>query len=216
MCLMLTRNLNGALRAQDLRQWEASPLTKGISNLKGRTLCVAGLGEIGLRCAAIGKAFGMKVIGIRRRGAGRGEAAEEADEIIGPDDRREAFAVSRVIMAVLPYTARTIHFISRPELDVMNGAFVLNAGRGSCIDTEALVEALRAGRVRGAGLDVFEQEPLPPENPLWGMPNVIVTPHYAGIHPGYNEEAFLVFLDNLRRYARGEPLRHVVDKNEGY
>jgi D-2-hydroxyacid dehydrogenase (NADP+) len=215
MCLMLTRNLHAAVREQDRRRWNKQSLIQGISNLKGRTLCVVGLGEIGRRCAAIGKAFGMEVIGIRRRGA-LGPAVEEADEILGPDDRLEAFARSRVIMAVLPHTARTVRFISRREMDVMEGAYLLNAGRGSCIDTDALVEALRTGKVRGAGLDVTEPEPLPPEHPLWGMPNAIITPHYSGNHPGYDTEAFAVFIDNLQRYVRGEPLRNVVDKIEGY
>ncbi len=215
MCLMLTRNLHAAVRAQDSHQWNMQPLIRGLSNLSGRTLCVVGLGEIGRRCAAIGKAFGMRVIGIRRRGA-LGPAVPEADEILGPDDRRDAFARSRVIMATLPHTERTIRFISRREMDVMKDVYLLNAGRGSCIDTDALVEALRAGKVRGCGLDVTEPEPLPPEHPLWDMPNVIITPHYSGIHPGYDNEAFAVFIDNLKRYVHGEPLCNVVDKNEGY
>jgi phosphoglycerate dehydrogenase-like enzyme len=98
----------------------------------------------------------------------------------------------------------------------MRGAYLLNAGRGGCIDTEALVEALRNGSVRAAGLDVTDPEPLPADHPLWGMPNVIITPHYAGDHPGYDREAFRVFLDNLGRYVRGEPLQNVVDKEAGY
>ena len=98
----------------------------------------------------------------------------------------------------------------------MNGAFLLNAGRGSSVDTDALVEALRSGKVRGAGLDVTDPEPLPPAHPLWAMENVVITPHYAGAHPGYGEEAFEIFLDNLGRRLRGEGLRNVVDRTAGY
>lgn len=119
-------------------------------------------------------------------------------------------------MAILPDTPATRHFVGREEMASMRGACLLNAGRGGCIDTEALVEALRNGSVRAAGLDVTDPEPLPADHPLWGMPNVIITPHYAGDHPGHDREAFQVFLDNLGRYVRGEPLRNVVDKEAGY
>ena len=98
----------------------------------------------------------------------------------------------------------------------MQGAFLLNAGRGSSVDTDALVEALKNGTVRGAGLDVTDPEPLPAGHPLWGMPNAVITPHYAGVHPGYAEEAFETFLANLDRWVRGEPLQNVVDKSLGY
>ncbi|HTP59689.1 MAG TPA: NAD(P)-dependent oxidoreductase, partial [Spirochaetia bacterium] len=123
---------------------------------------------------------------------------------------------SRVIMLLLPDTPDTRRFVGKEELDAMQGAFLLNAGRGSSIDTEALVGALRAGTVRGAGLDVTDPEPLPKGHPLWSMPNVVITPHYGGVHPGYEEEAFDVFLANLVRWVRGEPLENVVDKGAGY
>ncbi len=213
MCLMLTRNLHIAARRQHLHQWDRGPMTEGLSSLSGRTLCVAGLGEIGRQCAVIGRALGMRVIGIRRRSGG---AAEGVDEVVGPEDRVEAFRQSRVIMVLLPHTARTVGFISRREMNAMDGAYILNGGRGTSVDTAALVEALKSGKVRGAGLDVTDPEPLPENHPLWDMPNVIITPHYSGIHPGYGEEAFSVFLDNLRRYVSGEPLVNVVDKAEGY
>ena len=215
MCLSLTRNLHAALRAQDRREWNDQPLMRGLSNLSGRTLCIAGLGEIGRRCAAVGKALGMKVIGIRRRGAD-GPPVPEADEVVGPDGRREAFSRSRVIMLILPHTPETVRYVSRAELGVMRGAFLLNAGRGSAIDTDALMDALNAGNLRGAGLDVTDPEPLPRDHPLWSMHNVIITPHYSGNHPGYDAEAFAVFLENLTLYLMGKPLKNVVDKAEGY
>ena len=119
-------------------------------------------------------------------------------------------------MLVLPDTPETKGFVGSEELDAMHGALLLNAGRGASIVTDQLVLALRDGRVRGAGLDVTDPEPLPAGHPLWGMPNVIITPHYGGVHPGYDEEAFSVFCENLDRWTRGEPLLHVVDKTAGY
>jgi phosphoglycerate dehydrogenase-like enzyme len=95
-------------------------------------------------------------------------------------------------------------------------AYIVNIGRGGIIDEGALVKALQEGWIAGAGLDVFEEEPLPEDSPLWKQENVIITPHYAGATPHYDERAMAIFLDNLRRYKAGEPLRNVVDKKLGY
>jgi phosphoglycerate dehydrogenase-like enzyme len=119
-------------------------------------------------------------------------------------------------MLILPDTPETVRFVGKPEMDAMQGAFLLNAGRGPSVDTTELVVALRDGRVRGAGLDVTDPEPLPEGHPLWSAPNVVITPHYGGVHPGYNEEAFEVFCRNLERWARGQPLENVVDRAAGY
>lgn len=223
MGLALARNINRAILLQRERSWDKQAVLTGISTLAGKTACIVGLGSIGRRCAELARAFGMRVIGIRRqpepieadRGEGTGREAA-ADEIVGPADRLSAFARSRLIMVILPDTPATRHFIGREEMACMRGAYLLNAGRGRSIDTDALVEALRNGSVRAAGLDVTDPEPLPPDHALWGMPNVIITPHYAGDHPGYNSEAFRAFVDNLDRYVRGEPLLNVVDREAGY
>jgi phosphoglycerate dehydrogenase-like enzyme len=212
MALMLTRNLHLSLFAQTTGKWETARVSEGVGTLAGGTLCIAGLGVIGERCAELGRAFGMRVIGISRSARPR----PCAHEVVGPDRRREAFARSQLIMLVLPDTSETKGFVGSDELDEMHGALLLNAGRGASIVTDQLVLALRDGRVRGAGLDVTDPEPLPAGHPLWGMPNVIITPHYGGVHPGYDAEAFSVFCENLDRWTRGEPLLHVVDKAAGY
>jgi phosphoglycerate dehydrogenase-like enzyme len=212
MTLMLTRNLQKALPLQGQASWNSAPLSEGLSSLAGRTLCIAGLGVIGQRCAAVGRALGMHVIGIQRRP----RPLPAADEVVGPEARREAFARSRVIMVLLPDTPDARGCIGRKEMEAMQGAFVLNGGRGVSVDTGAMVDALRDGNVRAAGLDVTDPEPLPAAHPLWSMPNVIITPHYAGVHPGYAEEAFQAFISNIGRWLRGEPLQNIVDKARGY
>lgn len=212
MLLSLTRNLPLALDLQRRRRWDHEAGEAGHSILQGKTLCVAGLGEIGARCARIGRAFGMHVIGIRRDPSPH----PDADEVVGPADRRRAFAAADVVMAILPATAATKAFVGRGEFAAMRGTVFLNAGRGSTVDTDALVAALKSGAVRAAGLDVTDPEPLPRRNPLWRMPNVLITPHCSGSHAEYGERAARVFLDNLRRYVRGEPLESVVDKEAGY
>jgi D-2-hydroxyacid dehydrogenase (NADP+) len=212
MALTLTRNLHLSLRAQMSGTWETSRVSEGVGSLSGGTLCIAGLGVIGEHCAVLGQAFGMRVIGITRSARPRACAAE----VVGPANRRDAFARSQLIMLILPGTAETAGFVGREELDVMRGALLLNAGRGASIVTDELVPALQDGRVRGAGLDVTDPEPLPSGHPLWTLPNVIITPHYGGVHPAYDEEAFSVFCTNLERWTRGQPLEHVVDKSAGY
>jgi phosphoglycerate dehydrogenase-like enzyme len=219
MALMLTRNLKAAVIRQVEARWDES-LRDGLANLSGKTLCVVGMGNIGASCAAVGKALGMRVVGIRRNpSTGRPSALSagaQADIVVGPERRLEAFADARLIMMILPDTTETRAFVGKEELSVMKGAFLINGGRGHAIHTPALIDALRSGNVRGAGLDVTDPEPLPPSHPLWSAPNVIITPHYAGNHPGYDAEAFSVFLDNLGRWMRGEPLTNIVDRSKGY
>jgi D-2-hydroxyacid dehydrogenase (NADP+) len=212
MALMLSRNLHGSLRAQLRGTWDNAGVSRDVGGLAGGVLCVAGLGVIGAQCAAIGRLMGMRVIGISRHA--RRHAS--VDEMVGPEKRLEAFARSRLVMLLLPGTEETRGFVGKAELDAMKGAWLVNGGRGTAVVTDELVRALRDGRVRGAGLDVTDPEPLPDGHPLWALPNVIITPHYGGVHPGYDEEAFTVFCDNLQRWVGGEPLLHVVDKTTGY
>ena len=125
-----------------------------------------------------------------------------------PEQKAEMFAQCDVLMLTLPLTPRTVGFIGAREFALMKpGTLLFNIGRGRLIDTGALLQALHDGTLGGAGLDVTDPEPLPPDHPLWDEPNVIITPHYAGLHPGYAEHAAAVFLDNLRRYLAGEPLQ---------
>jgi D-2-hydroxyacid dehydrogenase (NADP+) len=213
LLLMLTRQLHRVVRQQAEHHWDGDPMRERLGLLAGGTMLILGPGTIGERTAAVARAFGMTVIGLRRRP----EPLPYLDETLSEADRDAALARADVIVNILPLTPATHHYLGAAEFARMKPtALVLNAGRGPTIDTEALMAALREGRIAGAGLDVTDPEPLPPEHPLWVMENVIIAPHYGGSHPGYEQHVAEVFLENLRRYVAGEPLTSVVDKESGY
>jgi phosphoglycerate dehydrogenase-like enzyme len=198
--LALSRGLPAWADAQRRRAWERHPLV----DLQGLVLAVVGLGPIGLEVARLGKALGMEVIGVRRRPRGDEPCQtwplERLDELLPRAD---------AVVLALPLAPETRGLFDAARLArIKPGGWLVNVGRGDVLDEPALVEALRSGRLGGAGLDVFHQEPLPPESPLWALPNVIVTPHNSGDTPGNLARAREIFLDNLGRYARGEPLRN--------
>lgn len=200
--LALSRDLPAWLDAQRRRAWEPHP----IAELSGLVLGVVGLGPIGLEVARLGAAFGMRVVGVRR--TPRGDEPCETWPLARLD---ELLALADALVLALPLTDDTRHLFEARRLARMKrGAWLVNVGRGALVDEPALVDALREGRLGGAGLDVFESEPLPPESPLWDMPNVIVTPHNSGDAPGNLVRATEIFLDNLGRLVRGEPLRNEV------
>lgn len=212
MLLMLSRSLHEAHRHKLAGRWQRPPAEQ-IGLLSGKTLCVVGLGVIGRTCAALGEAFAMEVIGVRRRP----QPTEHVSKVYGQDELAEALAQADVVMVILPGTARTDGLIGRNAIAAMKrGALLLNAGRGKTVDTDALVEALAEGRLGGAGLDVVDPEPLPQGHPLWQMPNVVITAHYSGMHPGYDRNVEDLFVANLRRFVNGQELEGVVDKQEGY
>nr|PZN29384.1 MAG: hypothetical protein DIU80_09430 [Chloroflexota bacterium] len=137
--------------------------------------------------------------------------------VAGPDRLRERLPHADVVVLTAPLTRETRGLIGEAELRAMRpSAYLINIGRGGTVDEPALVRALREGWIAGAALDVFAQEPLPEDSPLWEMEQVIITGHYAGMTPRYNERAMAILLDNLRRYRAGEELRNVVDKQAGY
>ncbi len=213
LLLAFARRLPQAVRAQAERQWKG-PGEAGVSELAGKTMLLVGTGAIGARAARLAAAFDIRVFGIRRNPE---ETLEGVAAMFAPDRLLELLPRSDFVILTVPLTAETSGMIGRRELRAMKpSAIIINIGRGGTIQEEALIEALQEGRIAGAGLDVFETEPLPADSPLWGMENVLITAHYAGITPHYNERAMSIFLDNLRRYVAGEPLRNVVDKQLGY
>lgn len=211
--LMFTRNLHLAAARQHQRWWDGSPYRDTLGTLRGKTLGILGLGAIGGRIAQIAATFGLQVIGSKRRPA----RVQGVSEVYGPEQLPQLLARTDFLVNILPLTEATRALLGRREFaQLPRGAFFLNVGRGATIDTNALVEALRSGQLAGAALDVTEPEPLPAAHELWTLPNVIITPHYAGAQPGYFQHAGELFVHNLRRYERGEPLLNVVDKEAGY
>lgn len=184
--------------------------------LHGATLGVIGLGAIGREVARIGRSFGMRVLAMRH-GARADEADADADELYPPERLHDLLARVDYAVIAAPATAATHHLIDAAALASMKpDAFLVNIARGSLVDEQALVAALESGRLGGAGLDVFEHEPLPPESPLWRLPNVILSPHVAGLTDQYSRRLTDLLLDNLAQFRAGQPLRNVVDPTRGY
>ena len=213
MLLMKTRCLDVALTENRERVWNHADYGGRVSLISGKTLGVLGVGAIGEHAARVGQAFGMRVFGLRRSG----QAAPAVERMFRPAQRREFFAACDVVMNTLPLTGDTRHFMGRAEFAALPaGAIVINFGRGATIDTSAMLGWLQGEAAGAALLDVTDPEPLPPSHPLWQQHNVFVTPHYGGARPDYDERADAVFLDNLGRFVRGEPLQNLVDSHAGY
>ena len=213
LILAFARGLNQALRMQQQHVWRRGERANVIE-LAGSTLLLVGVGAIGERTAQSASALGMRVYGVRRNPE---VPAEGVEVMFAPEQLIEVLPHADFVVLTVPLTRETRGMIGETELRAMKpGAYLINIGRGGTVQTAALVRALQEGWIAGAGLDVVDPEPLPPESPLWDMENVILTGHYSGMTPHYFERAFNIFLDNLQRYRDGQPLRNVVDKEIGY
>lgn len=205
--LMLARNFPHWWAAQGRREWK--PIRGGAvpRDLKGQTVLVVGLGTVGTTVARFCRVLGLHVIGVRR-----GTAPHEAvDETHALDALPRLLPRCDWVVLACPLTRETRGLINAGTLALLpRGARLVNVSRGGAVDEPALVEALRSGQLGGAYLDVFEREPLPPESPLWDLPNVIVSPHNAQASQGNDGRAMEIFLANLARWGRGEPLRNEV------
>lgn len=214
--LAFARNLPQAVRDQQTSSWSHSwsEASHDYLELAGKTLLLLGTGAIGARTAQLAAAFEMQVVGVRRNPE---RGLPHVERMVALSDLHAVLPEADFVVLTLPLTRDTQHLIGEAELRLLKpGAYLVNIGRGGLIDEPALVRALEAQQLAGAGLDVFETEPLPEASPLWSFPNVIVTPHVAGDTPHYDERALEIFIDNLRRYGASEPLTHVVDKELGY
>jgi len=200
MC-WFAKDLRRLLRNQDQRRWEPYD----VERLEGRTVGIIGYGGIGHAVASRATALGMHVLTYRRR-------SELADPSL-----EEVIAGSDYVVMCTPFTPATRRLMSRERIAAMKpGAVFINIGRGGTVDEEALVEALQHQRIRGAALDVFNTEPLPPDHPLWQLDNVLISPHTADHTADAHLRAMSFFLENLRRFRAGESLENVVDKVEQY
>ena len=182
--------------------------------LKGKTLGVIGVGTIGSEIAARASAFGMTVIAMRRR---VGAPVAGIDRIFGPEQLYQFLKQCHVLVIAAPLTPETLSLLGAAQfVQLPRGAIVINVGRAKIIDTGALIDALKSGHLGGAALDVFPEEPLPPNHPLWKAPNVILTPHTSGFRQGHWDEVIELFAENIERFQRGEPLKFRVDPDLGY
>lgn len=205
--LWVTQRMERFRDQQRRRQWRpANP-----ARLHGATLVVVGLGDIGRTIARAAAAFGMTVLGVSRTG----RPAPGVRRVYRTAALRRALAAADFAVLTLPLTRETRGLVDATALAALpRHAWLVNVGRGAVVDEDALVDALQAGRLAGAILDVFATEPLPPEHPLWGFEQVVVTPHISG--PSTPEEVVAIFNDNLRRYLARRPLRHEVRRARGY
>jgi phosphoglycerate dehydrogenase-like enzyme len=204
LILALARRLPEARDNQARRVWRGmiGDLAQREDELGGKTLVVVGLGAIGGRLARLAKAFDMRVIGVRRHLAA---GAGDADRVVGTADLPEVLPQADFVALACPLTPETENLIETGALARMKAsAFLINIARGRCVDEAALIAALQAGRIAGAALDVAVEEPMPPSSPLWGMPNVVITPHTAGETRRYEDNVIDILLDNLDRLWRGE------------
>ncbi|MCC3376859.1 D-2-hydroxyacid dehydrogenase [Cohnella sp. REN36] len=211
MLLAFTRRLHEAIRHQREGRW--APAGR-YGELHGLTIGIVGAGEIGAETARIAQAFGMHTLGIRRSA----RPAPHFDRMYGMEELDEVLGQSDVVVNILPHTEETVRLFDARRFSRMKptGLFI-NIGRGTAVDTDALTEALRAGTIAGAGLDVFDPEPLPEGHPLWSMDNVIITPHIGGATEAYKARMADLFIANLSAYvADGRPARNLIDYSRSY
>jgi D-2-hydroxyacid dehydrogenase (NADP+) len=204
LILALARRLPEARDNQARRVWRGmiSDLTQREDELGGKTLLIVGLGRIGGRLAELAKAFGMRVIGVRREPA---SGAGAADEVHGLAALPELLPRADYAALTCPLTPETERLINRETLGRMKPSSILiNVARGRCLDEAALIEALRTGQIAAAGIDTTAEEPLAELSPLWTMPNVLLTPHTAGETRRYEDNVIDLLLENLDRLWRGE------------
>ncbi len=191
------------INAQQRRHWERYAGT----DLEGRTLAIVGLGRVGAEIARMCRALGLTVIG-----TDVSSAAEIVDRYYEISQLHAMLRQADVLVLMVPHTPQTEKMIGAKELALLpRGAYFINIARGAVVDQPALVEALRSGHLGGAALDVFSEEPLPPSSPLWGMLNVLVSPHSASTSDRENRRITDLFCDNLGRFLKGEPLRNILN-----
>ncbi|MHB0857990.1 MAG: D-2-hydroxyacid dehydrogenase [Anaerolineae bacterium] len=209
------RGLPAAFHAQREHQWTRFDDDAGsVFELAEKTMVLIGVGAIGERTAMIASGVGIRVLGVRRN---PDQPAQGVAEMHAVADLPQLLPQADFVVLTVPLTGETKGMIGEAELRAMKPtSHIVNIGRGGTIQEQALIRALQEGWIGGAGLDVFEEEPLPADSPLWDMKNVIITAHYSGSTPRYSERAMAIFLDNLERFKTGRPLRNVVDKKLGY
>lgn len=214
--LVLARKYDRTLEAQRAHRWIQNDLVDDWPwLLDGKSMTIVGLGSIGVEIAKRARAFGMKITGVRRRPDQ--PKPRHVDRVFGSDELPAALDGCDILVLAAPGVASTQGMIGPTELAMLNpGAVLVNVARAAIVDQQALIKELECGRLGGAVLDVFEKEPLDPGSSLWTMRNVVITPHSSGFRSTHWIDVIALFVDNLRRFQSGKPLRHVVDAAAGY
>jgi phosphoglycerate dehydrogenase-like enzyme len=208
--LMFARNLVHYHRQQFAKTWDAAPLDTGVTHLPDSTLLIVGVGGIGTETARLAASFGMRVIGTDAR---RTDKPDYISELHRADALDELLPRADFVVLTVPHTPATEGFMHRARFQRMKrSAIFINIGRGMTTRLADLTAALQAGEIAGAALDVYEQEPLPRDHPLWDLPNVVLTPHISGYGPYLDDRRYEILRHNCRAFARGEPLLNLVDK----
>jgi phosphoglycerate dehydrogenase-like enzyme len=208
--LMTAKDMLGTWQRQQRREWEH----RETHSVQRRVAVVVGVGPIGRAVARMLAAVGLQV-----RGVGRSRRSGDPDfgEVAAGDELRAQVADADYVVLVAPLTEETRGMVDATVLEAMpSRAMLVNVGRGELVVEDDLVAALQAGTIAGAALDVFEREPLPVESPLWTLPQVLVSPHMSADTVGWRDDLAALFVENLSRWCKGEPLRNVVDKHLGY
>ena len=207
------KKLLQGLRDQRRKHWERF----AAGDLQGQTLVIVGVGSVGGEIARMARVFGMRVVGVKRSVERIAASDLHLDVLYGPADLPRALAEAQNLVLIAPRTAETEGMIGAKELAMLpKGAVFINIARGALVDEPALIDALRAGHLLGAGLDVFATEPLPADSPLWDMENVIICPHSASTSYRENERITELFCENLKRFLDGRPLLNRFDPALGF
>lgn len=209
MMLAFTRGLNLFIRQQSHKQWKRTT----VDEIYDKTIGIVGLGSIGREIAKKAKGMGMRVV------ASKQTITTElfVDKLYAATDLHELLATADFVVVALPLLKETTNLFTLKEFAVMKpSAYFINIARGAVVNQTDLVTALNQGLIKGAGLDVFEQEPLSETSPLWDMSNVIITPHLAALSPNYMDRAIKLFTDNLSRFIQHKEMLNVIDKHKGY
>ncbi len=215
MILAFTRCIKDFVLKQQAHEWAFQQYRSQMRELTGSTMGIIGLGSVGRAVAQRAVAFGMRVVAVDMLALSKPDTVAE---LWGLEHLHDLLNVSDYVVVTVPYTAKTDGMIGAAEIaQIKPGALLVGISRGRVIDEAAMITALKSGRLRGAALDVFAQEPLPPESELWDMPNVLVTPHAAGGTQFEADFILDIFFENLERFLRGDfPLRNHVDKQRGF
>lgn len=209
LMLAFTRGLNYFIRNQINKQWKRAH----VDEIHSKTIGIVGLGSIGREIAKKAKGLGMDVVAVKKQPT----TELFVDKLYMPEDFNEMLSISDFVVAALPLLPDTREYFKIDQFKAMKkSAYFINISRGGIVREADLVTALNDGLIKGAGLDVFEHEPLAETSPLWEMPNVILTPHLAALSPYYLDRAVKLFADNLSRFVQNGEMYNIIDKSKGY